>query len=69
MSLNQGNFLSREGFNPPHSPHKLNRGNKLRRYEESKQSVNLQNNQDMQELQRNFSPINSQKTFGIRIGL
>ena len=23
----------------------------------------------MQELQRNFSPINSQKTFGIRIGL
>ena len=23
----------------------------------------------MQELQRNFSPINSQKTFGVRIGL
>lgn len=66
MSLNQGNFLSRQGLNPPHSPHKLNRGNKLRRYEESKQSVNQQ---DMQELQRNFSPINSQKTFGIRIGL
>ena len=36
MSLNQGNFLSREGINPPHSPHKLNRGNKLRRYEENK---------------------------------
>jgi len=38
MSLNQaGNFLgNREGMNPPHSPHKLNRGNKLRRYEENK---------------------------------
>lgn len=68
MSLNQGNFLSREGINPPHSPHKLNRGNKLRRYEEQK-SINISNQKDMQELQRNFSPINSQKTFGVRIGL
>jgi len=46
MSLNQGHFLNRdsEAFaGPPNSPHKLNRGNKLRRYEEQKQSINLIN--------------------------
>ena len=39
MSLNQGNFLNRDSAafaGPPHSPHKLNRGNKLRKYEEEK---------------------------------
>ena len=69
MSLAQGNFLS---HNPPSSPHKLNRGNKLRRYEEAKGGgtavINF-SNKDMEELQRTFSPINSQKTFGYRIGL
>jgi hypothetical protein len=70
MSLGQGNFLSRETINPPHSPHKLNRGNKMRRYEEAKNaSINMSNQKDFEELQRNFSPINSQKTFGVRIGL
>lgn len=49
----------------PESPHKLNRGNKFNRYEDSKN----RNNEDMEELQRNFSPINSQKTFGVRMGL
>ena len=46
MSLNQGNFLNRDSAafaGPPHSPHKLNRGNKLRKYEEEKQSINLVN--------------------------
>jgi len=79
MSLNQGgNFLTRDSFNPPHSPHKLNRGNKFHnRYEELKQGQQQQpplNNMsvrcsEISELQRNFSPINSQKTSGVRIGL
>ena len=67
MTLNQGSFLNRDSAafaGPPHSPHKLQRANKLRRYEESKASINIQNvKSDASELERNFSPINSQKTF------
>lgn len=56
----------------PKSPHKIVRGHKLRRYEESKQSVtisNMYNDEHFKEFERNFSPINSQKTFGVRIGV
>ena len=58
--------------NVPTSPHKIVRGHKLRRYEESKQSVtisNMHNDEHYKEFERNFSPINSQKTFGVRIGV
>jgi hypothetical protein len=58
--------------NAPKSPHKIVRGHKLRRYEESKQSVtisNMYNDEHYKEFERNFSPINSQKTFGVRIGV
>ena len=41
MSLTQSDF--RNVGSAPKSPHKINRNNKLRRYEESKQSVTLSN--------------------------
>lgn len=42
------------------SPHKITKFNKLRRYEEGK-------NSDAKELERAFSPINNKKTFGVRM--
>ena len=75
MSLNQGNFLNGDGIglngNLPQSPKKMNRRNKfIKKFEESKSgSLQMSNatNEDLQELQRNFSPINMQKTQSIRI--
>lgn len=67
-SITQSDFKS----HAPKSPHKIVRGHKLRRYEESKQSVtisNMYNDEHYKEFERNFSPINSQKTFGVRIGV
>ena len=45
------------------SPHKMTRMNKMRRYEEIKSP-----NKQQEEEDRNFSPLNKNKTFGLRMG-
>lgn len=51
------NYSPDAALNGIASPHKINKANKLRRYEENKGS----------ELERAFSPINQKKTFGVRM--
>lgn len=59
----------RDNEMPPKSPHKMNRINKLRIYEDKSLKSIGDSQADMKaELERNFSPINSQKAFGLRIG-
>lgn len=56
----------------PKSPHKIARGHKLRVYEKSKQSITISNmnNEELQdEIERNFSPIDTHKGFGVRFGI
>jgi len=69
MSLNDGNFLNRQGLNgeAPISPHKIKRGNKLRRYEDSQNTPGTNDSSDKNELARNFSPLSTQKAFGMRV--
>jgi len=52
-----------------HSPHKISRNNKLRRYEESKQQQTQSYQDNIKELENTFSPINANKAIGIRMGL
>ena len=65
------NYNEQFSSTAPKSPHKIVRGHKLRRYDDSKQSVTISsqigNEGNFTELERQFSPINSQKTFGVRM--
>ena len=54
------------------SPHKLNKGDKLRRYNEAQKKgpdFSIHVNTDEEELQRQFSPINRFKGSGVRAGI